>query len=168
MLFRVLQDVALPRVRSVSSAAALTLLAAAAVAPFGCTAGKPKPDFDSPDPYARALAIEEAAIRRDRAAIPDLIEALESDDPAVRFAAIGALERITGQTHGYRSYDPEWERQAAIERWVAAFGSGDGHIAPGRDGSGGNSAEGAEDTRDMKGVEDRRVEGSGADGVSKP
>lgn len=86
-----------------------------------CTAGKPKPDFDSPDPYARALAIEDAARQRDRNAIPDLIESLDSDDPAVRFAAIGALERITGQTYGYRPYDPEWERQAAVDQWVSEY-----------------------------------------------
>ncbi len=86
-----------------------------------CTASKPKPDFDSPDPYARALAIEDAALQKDQNAIPDLIESLDSDDPAVRFAAIGALERITGETFGYRPYDPEWERQAAVDQWVSEY-----------------------------------------------
>ncbi len=79
---------------------------------------------DSPVPSARMAAAEEAAARSDASAIPYLIEDLESDDPAVRFTAIHALESITGETFGYRHFDPPWERSEAIERWEAAWKSG--------------------------------------------
>ena len=49
----------------------------------------------------------------------DLIENLSSDDEAVRFAAIGALRRITGQTNGYRFDAPSSERSEGIARWKA-------------------------------------------------
>ncbi len=58
-----------------------------------------------------------ASQRRDTAAVPQLVVLLGSDDPAVRLVAINSLETITGQTHGYRDYDPEPDRAAAIERW---------------------------------------------------
>jgi HEAT repeat protein len=76
--------------------------------------------FDSPDPAAKLYAIERAMRRGDRAAVPQLVEQLDSDDPAVRLLAISALERLTGQTYGYRHDDPPWQRQDAIRRWVEA------------------------------------------------
>jgi HEAT repeat protein len=61
----------------------------------------------------------DAAERRDRSAIPRLIECLSSDDPAVRMAAIRALERITGQTLGYEHSAPEWRRREMVDVWLA-------------------------------------------------
>ena len=52
--------------------------------------------FDSPDPAAKLYAITIAGQRKDRSAIPHLIEQLDSDDIAVRMFAIGSLELITG------------------------------------------------------------------------
>ena len=69
-------------------------------------------------------AIEYATAQGDPAAIKDLIEELDSDDPAVRYMAISALERLTGQTYGYRHYDSVMQRRDAIARWVAAYQSG--------------------------------------------
>lgn len=74
--------------------------------------------FDSPEPAARLDAILAAARTREDSAVPDLVRMLASDDPAVRLAAIGALERITGQTLGYHHGGPQPERDAAIDRWV--------------------------------------------------
>ena len=62
-------------------------------------------------------AITEAAEKHDRAAIPNLIEMLDSDDPVVRLAAIRALEQLTGQTLGYDYADPEWKRKDAANAW---------------------------------------------------
>jgi hypothetical protein len=77
--------------------------------------------FDSPSSSARLYAIEKAARSGDRTAVADLVELLDSDDPAVRLMAITALQRLTGRTYGYRHYDPVQERNAAIERWVQAL-----------------------------------------------
>jgi hypothetical protein len=76
--------------------------------------------FDSPNPAAKMYAIEYAARNGDRSAIPRIIEQLDSDDPAVRSLAISSLYRLTGQTYGYRDYDPPRQRREAIGRWVEA------------------------------------------------
>ena len=77
--------------------------------------------FDSPNPAAKMYAIEHAARVGDRSAICQIIEQLDSDDPAVRLLAIGALERLTGRTYGYRHFDPPQQRREAIDRWVEAI-----------------------------------------------
>jgi HEAT repeat protein len=69
------------------------------------------------DPAASIPAIQEAARKRDQSAVPALIKQLSSDDPAVRFYAIEALKKITGQTMDYHYYDDADERKPAIERW---------------------------------------------------
>lgn len=79
-------------------------------------------------PYVPAAGLEptlEAARTEDRDAIPDLIESLASSDPAVRLSAIETLERLTGETMGYRHYDSMIDRNAAIEDWIAAYQRGD-------------------------------------------
>jgi hypothetical protein len=48
---------------------------------------------------------------------------LESDDPLERMMAIRALELMTGETHGYDYAAPEWDRRAAVDRWVEWHGS---------------------------------------------
>ena len=76
------------------------------------------------DPEAMDSVLE--AARSDRPeAIVDLIEHLDASDPAVRLAAIEALEQLTAETLGYRHYDSMAERKAAIERWVTAYERGD-------------------------------------------
>ena len=62
-------------------------------------------------------AIKEAADQDNRKAIPRLVQDLNDHDPAIRFAAISALNRITGDDFGYRYYDDESDRQPAIARW---------------------------------------------------
>jgi len=108
----------------------------------GCIPPEPR-GLDSPDPSARLAAISEAGVRGDEAAIPDLIEQLESNDPGARMLSIRALERITGQTLGYDHADPWWVRAPAVERWKR-WASGRGLIgaAPGSESvsSGGSSA----------------------------
>lgn len=79
----------------------------------------------SPDPISiksdsapsAVPAIKEAADRNDRTAIPRLIDDLDDTDPAIRFAAITALQKMTGQTFDYNYYDDMEDRQPAVDRW---------------------------------------------------
>jgi len=106
-----------PQFGSIGTTLLVTMLVAACASP-------PEPDFDSAVPESRILATAEAARKENLDSIPHLIEGLESDDPAVRFMSIHTLERLTGQTHGYRHYDPIREREEAVDRWVRARKSG--------------------------------------------
>lgn len=74
--------------------------------------------FDSPEPMGRVDAALLAAERGDRTAIPDLIRLLDSDDPLIRMVAIRSLERLTGETMGYRHDAPTLERRRAADRWT--------------------------------------------------
>lgn len=89
-----------------------------------CGPAATKGGFDSPNPAAKMYAIEQAARAGDRSAIRSIVEQLESDDPAVRCLAIATLKRLTGETFGYRDFDPPEQRRAAVERWLAAVESG--------------------------------------------
>lgn len=80
--------------------------------------------FDSPDPAERLNAIVLAGHLQQRSAIPDLIDSLGSDDPAVRMMAITALARITGTRLGYNPYGRLVDRQAAAESWSRAWRAG--------------------------------------------
>lgn len=91
-------------------------------------------DLRSDSPRERLLGIRKAASEGDTGAVPDLIERLHASDPAERLYAIAALERITGERHGYDPSSSEVEREAAIDRWVAwaeAAGLGAGRARPG-------------------------------------
>jgi hypothetical protein len=90
----------------------------------GCGTDMRTRGFDSPDPQAKLDAIVAAGQTRDKAAIPDLVHQLDSDDPAVRMYAITALQRITGTRLGYSPYAAQLQRQAAVETWVAAVKDG--------------------------------------------
>jgi HEAT repeat protein len=81
--------------------------------------------FNSANPAAKLYAIVEAGRQRDTAAIPHLIEQLDSDDPAVRLYTIIALERITGTRLDYSPYDPPALRTAAQRRWYEQYQAGE-------------------------------------------
>lgn len=91
----------------------------------GCTPRADVGGFDSPDPQSRLYAILRAGNDKDRSALPHLIDALGSDDQAVRLYAIQALERITGQRKGYVYYAPPARREEAIRRWLEAYRNGE-------------------------------------------
>ena len=65
----------------------------------------------------RIAACVRAARVRDAQAAPLLVERLEDRSADVRFFAIKALEKITGQLLGYRYYDPPAKRAVAVRRW---------------------------------------------------
>jgi HEAT repeat protein len=76
-------------------------------------------NLNSDDPSLKIPAMRQAGQNHDQTAIPALIDALSSDDAAVRFYAINSLQQITGQQLGFIYYAPESQRDAAIERWKA-------------------------------------------------
>ena len=71
----------------------------------------------SKDPGERAAAIKHAAEIQDGSVIHILIDRLEDQDEAVRLFAILALEKLTGQRHGYNYHASEVERFRAVQRW---------------------------------------------------
>jgi len=73
--------------------------------------------MNSPDPGKRIRAIVTAGEQGRQEAVPLLVDRLEDEDVAVRFYAIESLEKITGQTKGYRYYDPPGLRARAVRRW---------------------------------------------------
>lgn len=81
--------------------------------------------FASAAPDERLRATAAAAESGDHEAIGPIIEQLDSDDVAVRFVAINALEHLTGRTYGYRYDDPPYRRREAINRWVMAMENGE-------------------------------------------
>ena len=83
----------------------------------GCSLPEERADFDSISPAEQTRAIVDAARDRDRAAIPDLINELESSDPAARMLAIATLRELTNQDLGYHPTAAESERRLAIVRW---------------------------------------------------
>lgn len=83
----------------------------------GCAATGYRANIQAPYSYDRIMAIREAGERRDQVAVPLLVDRLEDEDAAVRFYAILALERITGDRLGYRYADSAPQRQESVTRW---------------------------------------------------
>ena len=86
----------------------------------------PRPDatavrLEEPDPDDRIRAIVVATRQAEEDPGADvtaaLVDRLDDEDDAVRFFAIGALDRLTGRRFGYRAYDPVEVRRLAVERW---------------------------------------------------
>lgn len=98
------------------------ILLAASLALVGCTKPIPK-GVDSYDPTGRIQSMLRVAEQNDRSKIPQLIEALDSDDPVVRMTSIRTLERLTGETLGYDHAGRERDRRAAADRWVEWYES---------------------------------------------
>ena len=65
----------------------------------------------------RADASYRAGEARDKSAVALLVERLEDPEADVRFFAVGALQRITGETFGYRYFDDDATRAQAVGRW---------------------------------------------------
>lgn len=87
------------------------------VLPFiGCAKPISKGIADD-DPSFRIPAIKQVAETHDTRAIPQLVQLLDDDDPAVRFYTIEALKRLTGETFGYRFYEDESQRRTAVGKW---------------------------------------------------
>lgn len=90
-------------------------MAAGVSAASGCGYG-PRSVSD-PDPAVKIPAIELAVQENDRGALPQLVADLDNADPAVRFYAVRALRKLTGQDLGYKYYFDDDGRKAAVDRW---------------------------------------------------
>lgn len=69
------------------------------------------------DPLTRIRAITQITRARQTDLIPKLVDRLEDEDSAVRFAAILALEDLTGSRRGYGYAAPKSERAKAVAGW---------------------------------------------------
>jgi hypothetical protein len=83
----------------------------------GCRPGPPRRPLQDTDPVFVIPAIKHTADAKRTGDIPRLIDLLESEDSAVRLAAIQALEDLTGEDHGYRPWATAQERAQAVARW---------------------------------------------------
>lgn len=92
------------------------ILMAACLVAGGCFP-RESPSIDALDPMASIPAIQKAAETNDQRAIPALVTQLNNDDPAIRFYAFRALQRMTGNTFDYRYYDDVDQRRPAVQRW---------------------------------------------------
>jgi HEAT repeat protein len=92
------------------------IIALAVVSISGCFSPDPK-SLTSNNAASAVPAIKDAASQKDRSAFPRLVEDLNDPDPAIRFAAIQALEQMTGETFGYKYYDDDSDRQPAVNQW---------------------------------------------------
>ena len=113
----------------------------------GCFSRDPI-NIKSEDPGAKIPAMKQAGEAKDRAAVTQLVSDLNSDDPAVRFYAIGALTRITGEKFGYEYYYDEDQRKPSLRRWQHWLADQNGNTATTQP-SGGNSAIEANNQRDL-------------------
>jgi hypothetical protein len=84
---------------------------------WACNSGYGPRTVGNPDPSSKIPAIESAVATKDFSSVAQMVKDLDSDDPAVRFYAIGGLKRLTGQTFGYLYYDDEIQRRPALEKW---------------------------------------------------
>jgi hypothetical protein len=106
-----------------SVAARVCVIAAVLVCLGGClTVGDYyRPRLQSPIPHERGLAVVEMEGTGDPQVVPALVDTLEDADAGVRLLAIQALLRMCGNDYGYRYYQDESRRTAAVERWRAAL-----------------------------------------------
>lgn len=95
-----------------------------------CGPSTAEADYRSSSGNSKLEAIVESAREGDEADLTRLVEQLDSDDPVVRMAAATTLEQLTGKTFGYRHFDSEEERRAAIRLWAEAL------LVPDADGKG--------------------------------
>lgn len=88
----------------------------------GCSGYAGPRSIVNDDPAVKIPQIKSAVDRRDKSAVPTLLSDLDSDDSAVRFYAIEALRRMSGETFGYDWTEADRaKRRPAIARWQAYF-----------------------------------------------
>lgn len=86
-----------------------------------CTCAPPAGDLiqrlEHKDPLRRIRAIAEITRTEQKELVPNLVDRLSDDDAAVRFAAMFALQELTGTRLGYLYSSPLSERMKAVEAW---------------------------------------------------
>ena len=79
--------------------------------------GREPARLTSNDPASKIPAIKKAVNTRDTQTADQLVKALDSDDPAVRFYAIRGLQDLTGETFGYVWYADDRAREQPLDKW---------------------------------------------------
>lgn len=99
----------------------LLLSALPPILALGCAVGRGDPSLTSDDPALELPAMRQAVKTDSDKNIPQLIDDLDNADPAIRMFAIHTLEKMTGETRGYRFFDTEPVRAAAVRSWREAY-----------------------------------------------
>ncbi len=92
----------------------LLVLAAAGCGPSGPELYQ---QFQDEDPAVRIKAIVQAGKLKDQKSVPYLVDRLTDSESDVRFFAIIALQKITGEDKGYKPWEPDAKRKEAVGRW---------------------------------------------------
>jgi len=79
-------------------------------------------DLEGKDPAVRIMAIRWAGENNVKEALPLLVERLSEEDESVRFFAIFALKRITGEDKGYDYKADIRNRRESVQRWRKYIG----------------------------------------------
>ena len=74
--------------------------------------------LQSPDANTRMDALLKAGNSANENTVPQIVPALQSEDPLVRWAAQQSLEKLTGTTLGYGWIDSPNKRAVATQKWV--------------------------------------------------
>ena len=74
--------------------------------------------LQSPDANTRMDAVLKAGNSGNENKVPEIVPALQSEDPLVRWAAQQSLEKLTGTTLGYGWSDSPSKRAEATQKWV--------------------------------------------------
>ena len=83
----------------------------------GCRPRAPRQPLRDTDPVFVIPAIRQTAEADRLRDVPRLIALLNSEDAAVRLAAIGALRDLTGEDFGYSYWQDANQRAPAVDRW---------------------------------------------------
>ena len=90
--------------------------------PGGASADALYRDLQDESPAVRVRAAKEAAARKDRAALPHLVDRLDDSESDVRFFSFLALKAIVDDAEtvaamGWHYADPPAQRQEGVRRW---------------------------------------------------
>ena len=97
----------------------LCVVPVALLATAGCVPKSVSQPLTDRDPVFVIPAVIDAADAEDPQQLHQLVELLDSTDPAVRLAAVEALRQRTGKNFGYRFYDDEAARSEPAAKWKA-------------------------------------------------
>ena len=85
----------------------------------GCTDTLGPKSVKSRDPLLKVPGIKAAAESHDSTDEAQMVADLDSDDSAIRFYSIEGLRRLAGDDKGYKYYEDDDHRRAAVLKWKA-------------------------------------------------
>jgi len=90
---------------------------------MGCSGFTGPRDVSNEDPSVKIPEIRKAVDKSDNTVVSQLVNDLDSDDPAVRFYAIQGLFRLTGERFDYQWKETDRSaRGVSLKRWRAFAG----------------------------------------------